>query len=122
MTYENVLGLVHSTSLLYSMFSYTASSPVKRLSTSLVSRSERSYLTAFCHTDSDVISDRIWMKGLVRTLAMFFRGRYRWTLQVVLVVLLDTLNSCFDIISVYQPLVMSFGNYDAVLTTHWGKR
>ncbi|KAH9912348.1 uncharacterized protein BXZ73DRAFT_82356 [Epithele typhae] len=46
--------------------------------------------------------DPVWMKVLVGT-----------------AVLTDFLNSCFDIMAVYRPLVLEFGDTDAVQVTHW---
>ncbi|KAH9912344.1 uncharacterized protein BXZ73DRAFT_82353 [Epithele typhae] len=46
--------------------------------------------------------DLVWMKVLVGT-----------------VVGTDFLNSCFDVMALYRPLIMQFGDYAAVLSTTW---
>ncbi|KAH9915954.1 uncharacterized protein BXZ73DRAFT_106020 [Epithele typhae] len=49
----------------------------------------------------------------------FHRDPKWMKILVTLVLILDTLNSCFDVAVVYVPLVLKFGNISALLVTGW---
>ncbi|KAH9911321.1 uncharacterized protein BXZ73DRAFT_82854 [Epithele typhae] len=68
----------------------------------------------------------VFLYGIVSTQAFLYFTSYKndpqWMKVLVgIVVISDTLNSCFDVISVYQPLVLHFGDYQAVLVTQWAE-
>ncbi|KAH9921558.1 uncharacterized protein BXZ73DRAFT_104441 [Epithele typhae] len=61
-------------------------------------------ITQTLHYFTHYPNDRTWMKAFV-----------------VVVVFADTLNSIFDLHSLYITLIVNFGNLDGLLMTHWGK-
>ncbi|KAH9910156.1 uncharacterized protein BXZ73DRAFT_83961 [Epithele typhae] len=66
----------------------------------------------------------LFLYGIVSTQAFLYFTSYKsdpqWMKVLVgIVVISDTLNSCLDIIAVYQPLVLHFGDYQALMVTQW---
>ncbi|KAH9912352.1 uncharacterized protein BXZ73DRAFT_28578, partial [Epithele typhae] len=66
----------------------------------------------------------VYLCGILCTQAFLYFTTYKkdpvWMKVLVsAVVLVDILNSCFDIMAVYRPLVLEFGDTDAVQVTHW---
>ena len=51
----------------------------------------------------------------MRTIVTFYSSHRGLTVPA------EVADACFNIISVYQPLVLHFGDYAAVLMTSWGE-